>query len=63
MSNIVAATAVAIDMLNAVIRINQLIQNAQIEGRDLTEEDWKTLDADTDTAFTRLRAAIDNAQT
>lgn len=57
-AQLIAATAVAIDLMNTAVRVNQIIQRAQMEGRELTKEDWALLDADSRAAFARLDKAI-----
>jgi hypothetical protein len=61
-SNAILATAVAIDMVNAALRIVQIIQTAQMEGRDINEQDWAVLRSERAAAFQRLDDAIAKAQ-
>lgn len=60
-SNAILATAVALDMVNAALRIVQIINAAQMEGRDINEADWAELRSERAQAFARLDAAIDKA--
>ncbi len=57
-----AAVAATLDLLNATVRIQQTLQKAQMEGRDITAEEWAQLDADGKAAMARLDAAIAAAQ-
>lgn len=57
-TTLIAATAVAIDFMNAAVKVSEMIQRAQMEGRShLTVEDWAALEADQTAAFDRLTKA------
>jgi len=62
-TSLIAATAVAIDFINAGMKVAQMVQRAQMEGRShLTAEDWASLEADQTAAFERLAKAREAAR-
>lgn len=53
---------VAVSELTAKLsKASEVIQRARAEGRDISEDEWKALDAELVTAKSRAKAALDNA--
>ena len=58
MTNAAIALQLLIDLTNQGLKIQQALQQAQSEGRDITSAELDAASNSTDDALTRLKAAI-----
>ncbi len=72
MSTIAVVTALSVltDLVTASLeigiqiqKVSGVIQQAQLENREISEEEWAVIELDKNTAFDRLQKAIDAAGT
>ena len=60
-SALLDVTTAGLTLFTKAMEISQLIQKAQMEGREISDEEWKTITGMDDAARKRLQDAIEKA--